>query len=332
MANHSKPIQDRLIRQYLVEAELPKSTYSVAKAALNRWAIFLASLDRPVNLLEATRSDFVEWKALLKVTIAKGKQECLSPPTINSYLNRVRAFYRWAEEVELLEGRNPTLTVRGLKVDGESEDQPVMTDDIFHTLLATARQNRSKHNARRDVAILTVLWETGLRRIEICNLNLDQYRPSGQAAHLVVGSARRTTKSMKVRYPVLTRVAVRAIEAYLSHRGEDAGPLFLSTSSHDGRLNPMAITQMVERVRVRAGLDDRQGIHSLRRAYAINAKREGVSDGALKAQCGWEDQRMIGRYTKSAEVELAHAEILAKLDKKTLKPVRPMPQRYKKAS
>lgn len=126
---------------------------------------------------------------------------------------------------------------------------------------------------------MSLLWWSGLRRSEICNLDL-----AGVDLHhgtATVGSRTFSTKNNKVRRVPLAGETVAALDRYLRRRGVEDGPLFLSSRGddhEDRRLQPNSITTMVNYRAQRAGIDRRIGIHEFRRA--TGNRRSGLPRSA----------------------------------------------------
>jgi len=314
-----------MIRLWIRQERMPATTAAVARCALNGWFDFLQERDAPIALVDATRYDVDEYLDVLATTPSETTGKLRSAVTVNGVLVKLRSFYRWAlanREV----ASNPATEVK--RLDTQETLPPVLEDEALRDMI---RSCGTDHNGRRDAAIMSLLRMSGLRRAEICGLDLDSYH-AGDAPYLMVGTAENHTKSRKQRIAPLAEETADALDFYLLHRGDDAGALFLSRHSSTGRMTPSGITQLVDRARLRCGLSERIGIHSFRRAAAIAMREAGMSDAAIMDICGWKGEAQLVHYTKRAATKLAHAEYAEKMARTKLAPARPQPKGKKRAA
>jgi len=88
----------------------------------------------------------------------------LKPKTINSYLNGIRGFYNYLEQVEKIEVENPAKKEHSLRLP---QPLPRYLKDEEITLLFKAIKNR------RDRAMFMLMLRSGLRVEELSKLTLD---------------------------------------------------------------------------------------------------------------------------------------------------------------
>ena len=82
---------------------------------------------------------------------------------------------------------------------------------------------------RRDAALLAILYSAGLRRAEVCGLDLADFDASDSALTVRSGKGRRDRRVF------LTLGACRLVGAWAKARGEDDGALFCPVSA-SGRI------------------------------------------------------------------------------------------------
>lgn len=315
-----QPIPPRhpLIRGYLrSNRSLAETTRTSHQSILNRWALWLeteaANGRRDADVRTASRQDVEDY---LDHLLTDRQQ---SPVTVNTQRAALRAFYRWAKDTKEIK-KDPAKNVNSA---GAWESlPPVLTDAEYKALMKACDDGSDL--GRRDAAILSLLRWQGLRRGEVIGLDLESYHYSdGDNAYIVVGTAQHRTKTRKQRRVPLHPDTVDRIEAYIWRRGEAPGPLFMSAYTDDGRLTRSGMTQIMEKLRRRAKLPTRVGIHSFRRAWIIDLKRKGVGDRECMIAGGWSNPMMVHRYTKSANEELAFDAIRATFPDPAKKPRRP---------
>lgn len=140
--------------------------------------------------------------------------------------------------------------------------------------------------AVRDAAILELLYATGMRVSELCDLELE-------GLDLKLGVARVTGKGSKTRLIPVGRAALRAVQRYLvhvrpKHAGADAqGRLFLSRTG-----KPMAredVWALVKKHGQRAGLHGKYSPHTLRHSFATHLLEGGADLRAVQEMLGHAD-------------------------------------------
>ena len=147
--------------------------------------------------------------------------------------------------------------------------------------------DRRRWECVRDRAVLRLLHDCCLRRIEVVRLDRDdvdgidlRVRPKGPRAAVVM-------------VPV-SRKALEALEAWLDARGGHAGPLFVAWH-RDTRLAPSTVNRLVARVAASAGVQCRP--HGLRHTAITTAlDRSGGDVRAVAALARHQDPSTTLRY------------------------------------
>jgi integrase len=95
---------------------------------------------------------------------------------------------------------------------------------------------------------------------------------------------------------------VRVLQASIEQANVSAGgPLFRSLNRHGhvqpGRLSPVDVARVVEKLALRAGLDAAKFAgHSLRAGHATAAAASGASERSIMNQTGHRSVQMVQRY------------------------------------
>ncbi len=146
----------------------------------------------------------------------------------------------------------------------------------------------------RDVAILELLYASGLRATELCELKL-------RDTNLQVGCVRVLGKGMKERIVPLGRAASEAIARYLADcrpnldRGGNADRLFLSRTGKP--LERVGLWMLVEKYGRRSGLLKSVSPHTLRHCFATHLIGGGADLRVVQELLGHSDIATTQIYT-----------------------------------
>ena len=229
------------------------------------------------------------------------------PATINRKLSSVRAFCRFLVKRGVLAG-NPAAGVRGPKKP-KPLPRALDVDDAFRLVEAPATTGRTSHRtlsateeARhqllrlRDVALLELLYGTGLRVSEACALDTtDIDRDRYGTPMLLV----RKGKGDKSRQVPLGGAADRAITAYLPARGQlAASDRALFVNAGGARLTPRSVQRMVKQWTIAGGVHAHTTPHGLRHSFATHLLDGGVDLRAIQELLGHASLSSTQIYTK----------------------------------
>ncbi len=263
-----------------------------------------------------------------------------APSTVNAHLASLAAFCSWVEarDPRCFAVGPPTAGLRALPLPpleprALSAQQVASLKSVCDRLPRFAQLKgrradgeRSHAHARpwRDRAVVYVLLSTGLRREELCQLDLAQLEPAEPQR---LRSARRARidgvrgKGGTQRNVFLSAEARAALADYLEReRPGDAGAheapalllsaATLATRRPDGRLSPRAVNTLLARIgRLHDGEqpDRTRQIsplrpHDLRHTFAFAlAEASGADAYELERRLGHRSQRYIARYTNPPE-------------------------------
>lgn len=236
-----------------------------------------ASLRKFQRWLSDENQDVATWNPILlrsyvvhlqNETSVRGKP--LSGHTITSYTSSLLAFLRWLYEEEI----TPTNLALKLKKPRLPDlVKEAYSEDEVRRLLKAA-------DTPRDIAVICLLLDSGVRAAELCNLTI----------HDVVLDQRmlvvRTGKGRKDRVVPFSPQTARAINRYLLRRAEDTDILF--PSAKGGKLLPNSLKQLVQRIAKRANVEGAT-VHRFRRTFATFWLRNGGDLMTLKVLMGHAD-------------------------------------------
>lgn len=171
----------------------------------------------------------------------------------------------------------------------------VLSPDMVNQLLAAPVGSLDRY-ARRDRAILAVLYATGCRVSEITGLRLSDLNLSERYARV-------TGKGNKQRMVSLTPISVDAITDYLNlerpdmvrSRAADEEWLFVSRSGR--RMGRDSVWQLIQRYAARVGCAGEVSPHTLRHSFATHLLAGGADIRALQEMLGHASIRTTQIYT-----------------------------------
>ena len=286
-----------MTRDFVASHRLDWSDHHRENAAgvLNRWTKWCAI--NGVDPLAATTADCTDFLAERGAKVGKS--------TLIKDYQFLRWFYAWCLEEGELEGRDPMARVKSPgQAPHDPKRTPHITPVVYDKLMASF--DKRKTLDCRNAAICSLMYRSGVRGVEIGRIDLDRL-DLDNAMLQVIG------KSGKWETVHLAEETCRLLERYLRRRADDRSPaLFVGsarTEAGDGRLKQKAISDMLKRRG--QWLGEHLPVHAFRRAMAINAKANGVNDTTVQHIGRWADLRMVARYQRNAQAELAAAEFHA---------------------
>ena len=265
------------------------ATNSAYKKDLSALAVFLGEVQATkagIWVLNASSSEVnlvaATWQRQM---LSNG----LSPATVNrriaalrSLLALGRALGSTASEIHLSDLRScPTRDTRGPGAEAVAQ-------------MVTLLEQEKTPKARRDLAILRLLYDLGLRRAE--TVSIDVADVNLEAGELWVKGKGRPAKE-RFSLPAPT---ARALIEWLDVRGEEAGPLFTNfdRACKGGRLNASSVYRIVRNLGERVGVQARpHGIRHSAVTEAIKlAAREGLDLSVVQAFSRHADPRTLFLY------------------------------------
>lgn len=240
-----------------------------------------AGLTRPEDFRKVTRAHLIAWRKHLE-------GRALAPSSIRRKLAALSSLFDYLCEQNAV-GHNPADGVKRPRTSHAEGLTPALSDAQARRLLDAPPETTLK--GIRDRAVLATLLYHGLRREELCKLNVGDLHLREGVLHLRVDG-----KGGKTRFLPVAAEAARRIEAYLEaagHRGDPDGPLFRPVRNNaTGTLNKPLHTASVyheivrhygRRLGVAAGA---RGlcVHALRATAATNALARGADLARVQ---GW---------------------------------------------
>jgi site-specific recombinase XerD len=267
--------------------------------------IYLAALDRLIGHLEASGMPTAARSVCREhvESFIASRRDTVKPTTLSVEFRALQQFWRWCVEEDEID-RSPMERMKAPKVP--DSPVPVVSVDDFRKLLKTAEGR--DYNARRDTAILMLMFDTGMRRGELEGLRVDDLDLRDRLAY-VTGKGGHTRA---VRFGTKTAVAVdRYMRLRRGHRRADSPALWLG---QDGPLTGSGFAQIIAKRCAAAGLP-RIHQHQLRHTFAHEYLAAGGQEGDLQRLAGWRSPQMLRRYGASMADERARRNYESPVDR-----------------
>jgi len=244
-----------------------------------------------------------------------GKDHPLSPKTIRNAYVAISSFFRWAERelsipYPLREVRMPR-TPKPAIPEFTREEVMGMVKACTYSREATTVLRHSfimrRPTASRDIALLLMLLDTGMRASEICSLAVGDVDLKTGKVEIKQGP-QGGAKGGKGRTVYMGRASRRALWLYLSKREdgrEPDSPMFVARGRRP--LSRGTLRLMVTRMGKKAGVQNAYP-HKFRHTFAITYLRSGGDVFTLQLLLGHGSLDMVRDYSRIAksDVALAH--------------------------
>jgi len=210
----------------------------------------------------------------------------VSPKTIYEVQLALRKFFRFMSEEGEIEF-NPCDGIKLTKY--QVAPQPIYSMDEIKNLLSSCVLKTPP--GTRDYAIMTVLFDTGVRVGELISMDAPDW-----GSRLI-----RVDGKTGIRYVPLGIGSLQALDRCIRKWHVTGNPFWR------GKYGPFTSSGVLQMVRRRCkdfGVSYK-GVHAFRRSAAAEMKRTGMNDSDIMEIMGWQDVTMLKRYVSNVGLELA---------------------------
>jgi integrase/recombinase XerD len=285
------PHVDAFLDMLLAERGAAANTQEAYRRDILDLADWLAG--RELTLEGAGTEDL---RGYLEHRLRDGAGGAVAPRTAARRLSAIRQFYRFL----VSEGVRAEDPASALDSPRQGRPLPKILSETTVDALIRAAQARGEAEGLRLVALMEILYATGLRVSELVGLPLSAILRDGRG--LIVRG-----KGGKERLVPLSEPAAAAIAAYLPWRGHFLAPgheggqapfLFPSRSAAAGHLTRQRFAQILKELAIESGTDpEKVSPHVLRHAFATHLLDHGADLRSVQKMLGHADIGTTQIYT-----------------------------------
>ncbi len=253
-----------------------------------------AYLDYLENILHKAPED-VSWQELRDYIFWLKKSRNLSDRTINGAISQLRFF-----------------TLYVLHKPWDYTQLPMRKFDSYLPYVPSKKDTLFFISSMPDLkqkTMLAVLYSSGLRISELCNLRCEDIDRANMRIHIT------RTKNRQDRYAILSQKALELLTHYWYTCGKPRGFLFPKQSGEDRPIDTFFMSRHIHAHEDRLGWERRLTCHSFRHAFGTHLYEDGVDLLTIKALLGHKSLNSTTIY-----VHLSHhatAAAVSPLDSKT---------------
>lgn len=235
-----------------------------------------------VSLRQVSRLMLREWNASL--------YEYWQPSTVKQAVTAARSFFRWAWEEKLIAD-----DVSGVLRQPKVKLAQYRTISLAELEILLAHQNTATAIGKRNAAIMSLLFDSGLRAAELCSLTADNLNLSERELIVRIKGGDILPGWFGERTETLLRQWL-PIRDVLAGAGTEELFVAIGGIQTGTGLKTGGLRKMLREAGNGAGLS---GVcpHAFRRGFACTLSAAGISDNVLKDLGRWSTTEMIKRYT-----------------------------------
>lgn len=218
----------------------------------------------------------------------RSQRDKLSKVSQDNELRVLRSFFKWASLEDYIT-KNPTANIKAIKQDKRIKKP--FSEVELELLRNAARSYKRDIEAKRNIAIVEMLYSTGCRVSELCGMNRQDINNDEV---VVLG------KGGKERVCYLNAKAILALEDYINARSDSNPALFVSVKKPYKRVTKSGVEYMTKRIGKIADVADTHP-HRFRRTAATTALNRGMPIDQVQQMLGHEQINTTTIYARSKQ-------------------------------
>jgi len=220
----------------------------------------------------------------------------LDSSSVNRMLSAIRSYMRYLIDMDF----HCPLPPEAIKLTKAGRKHPQVAElgDLVRLIESPTSLESDPKVALRNRAMLEVLFATGMRISELCNLNRNQVDNSGRI--FITGKGR------KQRFVYLTPRAKLHLDNYLAIRDDVVAALFvpyagMNAAKSKRRISTNYLQDRIKRYREKLKINVPTSAHSLRHGFATYLAEAGANPAAIQILLGHESLDTTTRYVHASD-------------------------------
>lgn len=290
MSAFSDPIAD-YIHFIRVERQLSDNTLASYKRDLDEYALFIQEKQQLQSFNEVTRQHIL-------LHLEELRKHGKTARTVARHISSIRSFHQFLLR-DKVTTTDPTVHLEMPQI--EQKLPKVLSIEEIDALIAAP--NRGKPQGLRDVAMLELLYASGMRISELIELNLED-------VHLTMGFVRVFGKGGKERIIPLGKGAIDACTQYLQRARHELQGKYPKTEAffinqRGKRLTRQGCWKLLKEHAKVANIHHELTPHVLRHSFATHLIENGADLRAVQEMLGHSDISTTQIYTHISKTRLS---------------------------
>jgi site-specific recombinase XerD len=304
---HNQPKQVDIILPHFDEFLLSLQTNNYSNETVYNYErdlkVFNQFLQQDAGLTafkNASKRTIELYKAYLasrdRKTASGGQNEAnLASYSKNRYLSSLRRYLKYLIEMDY---ETPIVPENVKLVKTEKKVAKVAElEDLVKLIESPLKFEKNPLIAKRNHAMLEVIFSTGLRISELVNLKKTQMDREGKI--FVMG------KGKKERFVYLTDRAKKILKEYFDTRSDDSTFMFISyrgkrVPTKNNNVSTNYLQERIKKYREYLGINVPTSAHSLRHGFATYLAEQGANPAAIQILLGHESLDTTTRYVHAS--------------------------------
>ncbi|KGR79609.1 site-specific tyrosine recombinase XerD [Ureibacillus manganicus] len=288
---HSKDALLDYIHFLQVERQLSKNTLASYRRDLESYIEHLHKVQEIENLSEVSRSNIL-------LHLEDLRTNGIAARSIARHISAIRSFHQFLLREKVTDS-DPTIHLDMPQIDQKLPR--VLTIEEIDALIAAP--DRRKPQGIRDVAMLELLYASGMRISECIGLDLND-------VHITMGFVRVFGKGGKERIVPLGKSALKAIDSYLQIARDQLQGKYPKTDAffinqRGKRLTRQGCWKLLKEHAQKANIKKEITPHTLRHSFATHLIENGADLRAVQEMLGHADISTTQIYTHISKTRLS---------------------------